>query len=103
MANKLLCKVIVKHNRYTLNLIPAIMSGESLPLRKGERVPRRPLPEFVEVEEGLIKGLSAHGYKIWKVALDDGNQYGPHAMIILLILMATVTGAGLGLMWMFLA
>ncbi|RAH13596.1 MAG: hypothetical protein CMB56_007100 [Methanobacteriota archaeon] len=75
------------------------MSGGSLPLRKGERIPRRPLPEYDEVEGGVIEGISAHGFKIWKVALDDGNQYGPHAMIVLLILMATLTGGILGFMW----
>mgnify|MGYP000458724098 CR=1 FL=1 len=58
------------------------MSGQSLPLRKGERVPRRPLPKFEEVEGGLLSGITAHGWRIWRVALDDENQYGPHAMIL---------------------
>jgi len=64
-------------------------------VREGERIPRRPLPEFEEVEDGLIGGLSSGG--LLKVALDDVNQYGPHAMIILLVIMATVTGIALKL------
>lgn len=79
------------------------MSGQSLPLRKGERVPRRVLPKFEEIDEGLVSGIMAHGWKVWKVALDDENQYGPHAMIVLLLMMASVTGTALGLMWAFLA
>jgi len=75
------------------------MSGDSLPLRKGERIPRKPLPKFNEVEDGLVSGIFSQGWRIWKVALDDENQYGPHAMIVLLILMSTFTGAVLGLMW----
>ena len=75
------------------------MGGDSLPLRKGERIPRRPLPEYNEVEGGLISGITSHGWKIWKVALDDENQYGPHAMIVLLLIMSTFTGSVLGLMW----
>ncbi len=77
------------------------MSGQSLPLRKGERIPRKPLPKYEEVDGGLVAGIMAHGIKIWKVALDDENQYGPHAMIALLILMSTFTGAILGMMWAF--
>jgi len=68
------------------------MGDEALPPREGERIPRRPLPEFEEVETGLFGGIFQFGWKIWKVALDDRNQYGPHAMILLLLIMATVTG-----------
>ncbi len=75
------------------------MSGDSLPLRKGERIPRRPLAKFNEVDGGLISGITSQGWMIWKVALDDENQYGPHAMIVLLLLMSTFTGAILALMW----
>ena len=75
------------------------MSGDSLPLRKGERIPRRPLPKYNEVDGGLISGITSQGWMIWKVALDDENQYGPHAMIVLLLLMSTFTGAILALMW----
>ena len=68
-------------------------------VREGERIPRRPLPEFEVVEDGLIAGLSSGG--LLKVALDDVNQYGPHAMIILLVIMATVTGIALKLFSLF--
>ena len=75
------------------------MGDTTLPLRKGERIPRKPLPKFEEVDGGLAKGIFAKGWKVWKVALDDENQYGPHAMVVLLLMMATVTGVSLGLMW----
>ena len=65
-------------------------------VREGERIPRRPLPEFEEVDDGLIAGLSSGG--LLKAALDDVNQYGPHAMIILLVIMATITGVALKLL-----
>ncbi len=79
------------------------MSGQSLPLRKGERIPRKPLPKYEEVDGGLLNGITSQGWRIWKVALDDENQYGPHAMIALLLLMSTFTGLFLGMMWAFLA
>ena len=66
----------------------------------GDRIPRRPLPDFEEVEGGVAAGVFQHGWKIWKVALDDTNQYGPHAMILLLIITATITGVGLQLVGM---
>jgi hypothetical protein len=34
------------------------------------------------------------------VALDDTNQYGPHAMILLLVITATITGAVLQIIGM---
>ncbi|MAK04368.1 MAG: hypothetical protein CMA03_00575 [Euryarchaeota archaeon] len=79
------------------------MGDATLPLRKGERIPRKPLPKFEEVNDGLLKGVFAQGWKVWKVALDDENQYGPHAMVVLLLFMATFTGMALGLMWSLLA
>lgn len=68
------------------------MGDDVLPPRDGERIPRRALPDFEEVDTGLFGGIFQFGWKIWKVALDDRNQYGPHAMILLLLIMATVTG-----------
>jgi len=62
------------------------MAGE---LRKGERIPRRPLPEFSEAG-GLGAGLKRDG--LMKTALEDTNEYGPHSMIILLMIVASVTG-----------
>ena len=75
------------------------MAGETLPLRDGERIPRRPLPEFEEFEGEPTAGILAHGWRVWKVARDDTNQYGPHAMVVLLLLMATITGVVLRTMW----
>ncbi|MBL11317.1 MAG: hypothetical protein CMB46_00690 [Euryarchaeota archaeon] len=64
------------------------MSGAS---RGNERIPRRPLPQFEETESGMIEGISESGFL--KVALDDANQYGPHAMIVLLGIVAAATAA----------
>ena len=62
------------------------MAGE---LRKGERIPRRPLPEFSEAGT-FTAGLKRDG--LVKTALEDSNEYGPHSMILLLMIVATVTG-----------
>ena len=62
------------------------MAGD---LRKGERIPRRPLPEFSEAG-GLLAGLKRDG--LMKTALEDTNEYGPHSMIVLLMIVASVTG-----------
>ena len=59
--------------------------------RKDERIPRRPLPKFDEVEGGLLAAISKDG--LFGTALDDRNQYGPHGMIILLFIVALTTGA----------
>ena len=62
------------------------MAGE---IKKGERIPRRPLPEFKEAGS-LSTALSRDG--LFGSALDDKNDYGPHAMIILLMIVASITG-----------
>ena len=62
------------------------MAGE---LRKGERIPRRPLPKFKEAGK-LSSALSRDG--LMKTALEDTNEYGPHSMILLLMIVASVTG-----------
>ena len=62
------------------------MAGE---LRKGERIPRRPLPEFEETG-GFRSALMRDG--LTKTALEDTNEYGPHSMIVLLIIVASITG-----------
>jgi len=59
-------------------------------LRKGERIPRRELPEFNETEGGILEALKRDG--LLGTALEDKNQFGPHAMIILLMIIATLTG-----------
>ena len=62
------------------------MAGE---LRDGERIPRRPLPEFSEA--GTMRaGLKRDG--LIKTALEDTNEYGPHSMMLLLMIIATITG-----------
>lgn len=62
------------------------MAGE---LRKGERIPRRPLPEFSEAGT-FLAAIKRDG--LGKTALEDSNEYGPHSMIVLLMAVATVTG-----------
>jgi len=55
-----------------------------------ERIPRRPLPDFEESEEGMKKAIAEAGFL--NVALNDVNQYGPHAMVMLLGIFASLTG-----------
>lgn len=62
------------------------MSGE---IKKGERIPRRSPPEFNEAGK-LSTALSRDG--LFGTALEDKNEYGPHAMIILLMIVASITG-----------
>tara|TARA_B100000586_G_scaffold267684_1_gene242810 strand:- start:463 stop:693 length:231 start_codon:yes stop_codon:yes gene_type:complete len=65
--------------------------AESSESRSGrtEKIPRRPLPEFEETDATMIQGVLDEGF--FPVALNDVNQYGPHAMIMLLFAVATVT------------
>ena len=58
-----------------------------------ERIKRRELPEFEESKSSVVEGLLEEG--ILKVALDDTNQFGPHAMIILLFVAASITAVTL--------
>ena len=58
------------------------MSGE---VRKGERIPRRDPPEFEEVNS-FAEAISRDGFI--GTALDDKNQYGPVAMMVLLLIVA---------------
>lgn len=60
-----------------------------------ERIPRREAPDFRDSEDGLISSIIEDGFL--KVALDDANQYGPHAMIVLLGIVSVITGSVLGL------
>jgi hypothetical protein len=55
-----------------------------------ERIKKRPLPEFHDTDSGIIGGIVEDG--LLNVALNDSNQFGPHAMIILLGLAASITG-----------
>ena len=56
---------------------------------KSERMPRREPPEFDYSENSLFGAILDGGF--FNVALNDSNQYGPHAMIVLLFAVATVT------------
>ncbi len=60
-----------------------------------ERIPRREAPDFRDSEVGLISSIVEDGFL--NVALDDANQYGPHAMIIFLGFASALTGSVLGL------
>ena len=60
-----------------------------------ERIPRREAPDFRDSEDGLISSIVEDGFL--NVALDDANQYGPHAMIIFLGFASVLTGSILGL------
>ncbi|MDP6326274.1 MAG: hypothetical protein QGI36_04195 [Candidatus Thalassarchaeaceae archaeon] len=62
--------------------------------RDGERIPRKSPPPYDEVSGGLRGALRTHG--LIGTALLDKNQYGPQAMILLLVLTATGTALALG-------
>ena len=55
-----------------------------------DRIPRRQAPEFRDSDEGMISSILDDGFL--RVALDDANQYGPHAMILLLGIVSIMTG-----------
>ena len=55
-----------------------------------ERIPMRDAPDFEESDSGMMGAISEDGFL--NVALNDSNQYGPHAMIMLLGIFASVTG-----------
>ena len=62
------------------------MSGE---LREGERIPRREPPQFEEAGS-FAEAITRDG--LFGTALDDKNQYGPVAMMVLLLIVAAITG-----------
>ena len=55
-----------------------------------DRIPRRQAPEFRDSDDGMISSILDDGFL--RVALDDANQYGPHAMILLLGIVSIMTG-----------
>ena len=71
---------------YDLQPSRRCMSGE---VRKGERIPRREAPPFEEANN-FPEAIARDGFL--GTALNDTNQYGPVAMIVLLIIIAAVTG-----------
>ena len=71
----------------------AILDSGDFNLENLERIPRRELPHFDEQPEdvGLIGGMTSSG-GIFRVAFLDTNQFGPHAMIVMLFGFASITG-----------
>ena len=58
-----------------------------------EKIPRRPTPEFNESNSTMIQAIKEDGFL--NVAMRDVNQFGPHAMILLLFGVATLTAPAL--------
>ena len=58
-----------------------------------EKIPRRPTPEFNESNSTMIQAIKEDGFL--NVAMRDVNQFGPHAMILLLFGVATLTALAL--------
>jgi hypothetical protein len=67
------------------------MSGE---VREGERIPRREPPAFDEAEN-VFQAWRRDGFL--GTALEDKNQFGPITMMVLLLIVATFTGAVLNI------
>ena len=77
---------MLNNNSYDPSTLDSHMAGD---VRKGEKIPRRPLPEFNEAGS-LSNAISRDG--LISTALEDSNEYGPHSMIVLLMIVATITG-----------
>ncbi len=60
----------------------------------GERITKRALPAFEEVEGDLRAAIRVDG--LIGTALRDKNQHGPAGMILLLVITASLTGLVLG-------
>ncbi|MAY04643.1 MAG: hypothetical protein CMB25_03450 [Euryarchaeota archaeon] len=80
------------HNALDLSLRGHVMSGE---VRKGERIPRRKAPPYEEAD-GFGQAVARDGFLA--TAINDTNQYGPIGMMILLFIVATITGAAIKLL-----
>lgn len=62
-----------------------------------DRIPRRDPPPYEELQDAnLLTAIREHG--LLRTALSDSNQFGPQAMILMLVITATLTGLVLGLM-----
>ena len=68
----------------------ALVMSDDLEVRAGERIPRRPLPDFEEADS-FLHAIQRDG--LIGTILGDTNQYGPLSMLFLLLGVATVTGA----------
>ena len=62
------------------------MAGE---LRKGERIHE---DHFQNSQKQEVWEMVSEEM-VLKTALEDTNEYGPHSMIVLLMIVATITGA----------
>ncbi|DAC53320.1 MAG TPA: hypothetical protein D7I11_06855 [Candidatus Poseidoniales archaeon] len=62
------------------------MSGN---VRDGERIPRREPPAFEEADN-IYDAWRRDGF--FGTALEDKNQFGPITMMVLLLIVATITG-----------
>lgn len=80
------------HNALDLSPNGTNMSGD---VRKGERIPRRDPPPYEEADS-FGQGVSRDGF--FSTAINDTNQYGPIGMMILLFIVATITGAAIKLL-----
>ena len=71
-----------------------IMAEDAILDADTDRIPRRALPPYDEQPDdvGVIEGMMASGGP-FKVAFHDTNQFGPHAMILMLFGFAGITGA----------
>lgn len=67
-------------------------------VKKGERIPRKKLGKYEEADN-LLHAIRRDGF--WTTAMDDKNQFGPVSMMILLLIVATITGLGLKLFSMY--
>ena len=63
--------------------------SDDLIVRKGERIPRRPLSDYSEADS-FAHAIKRDGVR--GTLFEDKNQYGPLAMLLALIGVSTVTG-----------
>ena len=80
--------VVMLRNIHALPAQPGGMSDDLI-VRKGERIPRRSLPDYAEAES-FSHAISRDG--IIDTLFRDSNQYGPLSMLFALLIIATVTG-----------
>lgn len=71
------------------------MSGE---VRDGERIPRREPPPYEEAKS-FASAVARDGF--FSTSIKDSNQYGPVGMMILLFIIATITGFVIKMLGMF--
>ena len=69
-------------------------------VKKGERIPRKPLGEYSEANS-IGHAISRDG--LLGTVFNDKNQFGPVSMMILLLVVATVTGIALKVLSTFFA